>query len=155
MPSTPAPSAKPSLVGTFGDWGTYVSQGAKSKVCYALGQPKVRTPASVKRDGAYIFISSRPGEGVHNEVSVIMGVPLKEDAGGKAEVGSGSFALVAKGQNAFLKNAAEEGQFVGSLKKRGARLDIKITSARSGVVTDTYSLGGVAQAMDRVAKECP
>ena len=63
-----APSAKPTLVGTFGDWGAYEAQGAKSKICYALAQPKERTPAALKREQAYIFISSRPGEGVRNEV---------------------------------------------------------------------------------------
>ncbi|MCW6508035.1 hypothetical protein [Lichenifustis flavocetrariae] len=149
-------SAKPTLVGTFGDWGVYVSQGPKSKVCYALGQPSARAPASMKKDAAYIFISNRPGEGVHNEVSIMTGVPLKEGAAGaKAEIGSTGYDLVAKGQNAFVKNAAEEGQFVGTLKRRGARLVVKLLSARSGTVTDTYSLSGVQQALDRVAKECP
>ena len=149
-------SAKPTLVGTFGDWGVYVSQGAKSKVCYALGQPNARAPATLKKDAAYVFISNRPGEGVHNEVSIMTGVPLKEGAAGaKAEIGSVAYDLVAKGQNAFVKNAAEEGQFVGTLKRRGARLVVKLLSAKSGSVTDTYSLSGVQQALDRVAKECP
>jgi hypothetical protein len=146
---------KPNLVGTYADWGTYLSQGAKSKICYALGQPKDRSPSSLKRESAYVFISSRPGEGVRNEVSIIMGVPLKDGAnGGKAQVGSASFELVAKGQNAFIKNAAEEGQFVESLRKRGSRLVIKIPTSKGAVVADTYSLSGVSQALDRVAKEC-
>ncbi len=151
-----AVSAKPALVGTFGDWGVYVSQSAKSKVCYALGQPGARSPSSLKKDTAYVFISNRPGEGVHNEVSIMAGVPLKEGtAGGRAEVGGTGFDLVAKGQNAFVKNAAEEGQFVGALKRRGAKLVLKLPLARSGLVTDTYSLSGMQQALDRVAKECP
>ena len=151
-----ATSAKPALVGTFGDWGVYVSQGAKSKVCYALGQPNARSPASLKKDTAYVFISNRPGEGVHNEVSIMAGVSLKEGtAGGRADIGGTGYDLVAKGQNAFVKNAAEEGQFVGTLKRRGAKLVIKLPSAKSGTVTDTYSLAGMQQALDRVAKECP
>ena len=151
-----ATPAKPALVGTFGDWGVYVSQGTKSKVCYALGQPSSRNPSSLKKDTAYVFISNRPGEGVHNEVSIMAGVPLKEGtAGGRADIGSTGYDLVAKGQNAFVKNAAEEGQFVGTLKRRGAKLIIKLPSAKSGAVTDTYSLAGMQQALDRVAKECP
>jgi hypothetical protein len=147
---------KPTLVGTYGDWGVYVSQGPKSKVCYALGQPNARVPATLKKDAAYIFISNRPGEGVHNEVSIMSGTPLKEGAAGaRADIGSTGYDLVAKGQNAFVKNAAEEGQFVGTLKRRGAKLLVKLPSAKSGTVTDTYSLAGVQQALDRVAKECP
>ncbi|MDX7952241.1 hypothetical protein P7D22_13760 [Lichenihabitans sp. Uapishka_5] len=154
--AAPAAAAKPALVGTFGDWGVYVSQGAKSKVCYALGQPNARTPASLKKDLGYVFISNRPGEGVHNEVSIMAGVPLKEGAaGGRADIGGTGYDLVAKGQNAFVKNAAEEGQFVGTLKRRGAKLVLKLPSAKSGTVTDTYSLAGMQQALDRVAKECP
>lgn len=152
----PATPAKPALVGTFGDWGVYVSQSAKSKICYALAQPKDRSPASLKRDSAYVFISNRPGEGVRGEVSMIMGLALKEGAeGGKAEIGNAKFDLVAKGQNAFIKNAAEEGQFVDSLKRRGSRLTIRVPSAKGQVASDTYSLAGLAPALDRVGKECP
>ena len=158
-PATPAkkdaaPSAKPTLVGTFGDWGAYEAQGAKSKICYALAQPKERTPAALKRDQAYIFISSRPGEGVRNEVSVIMGLPLKEGSGdAKAEVGTTTFDLVTKGQNAWMKNAAQEGQLIDVMKKHG-RLVVKAPGAKGALATDSYSLSGLGQALDRVAKDC-
>lgn len=148
--------AKPALVGNFGDWGVYVSQSPKSKICYALAQPKDRSPAALKRKSAYVFISNRPGEGVRGEVSMIMGVALKDGANGaKAEIGSTKFELVAKGQNAFIKNAAEENQFVGALRKRGSRLVITVPVAKGPGVTDTYSLAGLSQALDRVSKECP
>ena len=149
-----APSGKPTLVGTFGDWGAYEAQGAKSKICYALAQPKERTPAALKREQAYIFISSRPGEGVHNEVSVIMGLPLKEGSGdAKAEVGTTTFDLVTKGQNAWMKNAAQEGQLIDVMKKHG-RLVVKAPGAKGALATDSYSLSGLGQALDRVAKDC-
>ena len=80
---------------------------------------------------------------------------MKEGAaGGKAEAGSSGYDLVAKGSNAFVKNAAEEGQFVDALKKRGARLTVKFPAIRGGIIVDTYSMAGFAQAIDRVAKEC-
>jgi hypothetical protein len=151
----PAGAGKPTLVGTFGDWGAYQSQAGKNKICYVLAQPKDRQPTALKRDPAYMFISSRPGEGVHNEVSVIMGFPLKE--GGpeaKAEIGANAFDLVAKGENAWIKNAAEEGQFVEAIKK-GAKLIVKIASKKGNVTTDTYSLSGISQALERVQKDCP
>jgi hypothetical protein len=151
----PAVAGKPTLVGTFGDWGAYQSQAGKTKICYVLAQPKDRQPAALKRDPAYMFISSRPAEGVHNEVSVIMGFPLKE--GGpeaKAEIGANAFDLVAKGENAWIKNAAEEGQFVDAIKK-GAKLIVKIASKKGNVTTDTYSLSGISQALERVQKDCP
>jgi len=148
-------AGKPALVATFGDWGVYVSQSGKAKICYALAQPKERQPANLKRDPAYIFISSRPSESVHNEVSVIMGFPLKEGGSdAKAEVGSTTFGLVAKEQNAWIKNAAEEGPFIGAMKK-GSKLTIKAASKKGNVTTDLYSLSGLGPALDRVRKECP
>lgn len=153
-PDAKALSSKPQLVGTYGDWGAYEAQGAKSKICYALAQPKERTPSSLKRDAGYIFISTRPGEHVKNEVSVIMGLPLKEGSGdAKAEVGTSDFDLVTKGQNAWMKDSAQEGQLVGAMKKHG-RLVVKAPSSKGAVATDSYSLNGLGPALDRVAKDC-
>lgn len=150
-----AASAKPVLVGTFRDWGAYEAQGAKSKICYALAQPKQRIPASLKRESAYIFISSRPGEGVRNEISVIMGTPVKEgSADAKAEIGSTSFDLVTKGQNAWMKNAAQESQLIDIMKK-SSRLVVKAPLARSGQASDSYSMAGLAQALEKISKDCP
>ena len=147
-------SSKPQLVGTYGDWGAYEAQGAKSKICYALAQPKERSPSALKRDQGYIFISTRPGEHVKNEVSVIMGLPLKEGSGdAKAEIGTTNFDLVTKGQNAWMKDSAQEGQLVGAMKKHG-RLVVKAPSSKGAVATDSYSLNGLGPALDRVAKDC-
>ena len=151
-PEASAP-AKPVLVGTYGDWGAYLASG-KSKICYALAQPKDRAPASLKKAQAYIFISNRPAEGVRNEVSVIMGVPLKEGAAqAKAEVGATSFDLVSKGQNAWMKNAADETRFLDAMK-RGGRLTVKGALVKGGSATDSYSLSGLGQALERVVKDC-
>jgi hypothetical protein len=146
--------AKPVLVGTFGDWGAYATQGGKAKICYALAQPKERMPAALKREQAYIFISNRPAEGVRNEISVIMGVPLKEGpAEARAEVGSASFDLVSKGQNVWVKNAADEARFIDALKKN-SRLIVKATLGKGGKAVDSYSLSGLGQALERAVKDC-
>ncbi len=148
-----ASTAKPSLVGTFGDWGVYSANTGKAKTCYALGQPKERLPASLKRDPAYVFISSRPGEGVRNEVSIVMGFEMKAGADMKAEIGPRAFDMVAKGTNLWVKNAAEEGQMLDAMKK-GSRMVVKAPSLRGNVSTDSYSLNGIGPAIDRAAKEC-
>lgn len=156
-PTPPADAAgnKPLLVGTYGDWGAYQTVSGKTKVCYALGQPKERLPAGLKRDPAYLFISRRTAEGVKNEISVGMGFALKEGAtAGSAEVGTTKFELVAKGDNAWVKNAAEEAPLLDAMKK-GSKLVIKAASKKDHVTTDSYSLSGLAQAWERVLKDCP
>src|ERR1700722_6276936 len=76
---------KPLLVASFGDWGVYQTQAAKGRVCYTLAQPKDRAPADLKRDAAYAFISDRPGEGVRNEISFIMGFDVINAPDGGAD----------------------------------------------------------------------
>ena len=149
----PGDKSKPDLVATTGDWSVYVSKGDKNRTCYALAQPKDRLPAALKRDPAYIFISTRPGENLKNEVSIIMGFAVKDGSVTPAEIGDESFDMLGKGSNAWVKNPAEEPKFVAALRK-GSKLVIKMPSAKGNVTTDHYSLSGLGQALDRVAKEC-
>jgi invasion protein IalB len=173
--------AKPSLVATFGDWNVFVGEVGKGRICYTLAQPKTREPASLTRDPGYAFISDRPSEGVRNEVSFIMGFdvsggdtaesktdakpgekPTKSDAKSKtsaatapiALVDQASFEMLPKGGNLWVKNAAKESALITEMRK-GAKLVIKAASLRGHQSIDTYSLGGFAQAMDRLQKECP
>ena len=146
-------AAGPTLIGQFGDWGVYVSQNPRSKICYALSQPKDRQPANLKRDPAYFFISTRPGENVKNEVSVMVGFPMKEASEASAQIGDVAFALYPKEGSAWVRNIAEEARLVDALRK-GKDAVVKSTSARGNVTTDRYSLSGIAQALDRVAQEC-
>jgi invasion protein IalB len=143
---------KSAQIGSFGDWGAYQTQG-KSKTCYALAQPKTREPSSLKRETAYVFISYRPAENVKNEISVIMGFPMKDGADAQALVGDAEFSLIAKGSNAWVKNPAEEGRLIDAMKK-SSKLVVKATSSKGKASTDTYSLSGLQQALDKVRKEC-
>jgi hypothetical protein len=148
-------AGKPVQVGSFGDWGAFMAQqGGKKKTCYALAQPKERMPATLKRDPAYIFISSRPAENVHNEISIIMGFSMKDNGEAQADIGGTHFQLIAKGTNAWIKNPAEETQFIETMKK-GSKLVIKAASTKGNTTTDSYSLAGLSQALERVQKECP
>jgi hypothetical protein len=149
-----AGAAQPVQLAVFGDWGAYASDTAKGKVCYALARPKERLPKSLKRDDGYLFISNRPAEGVRNEVSVVLGFQAKDGSEGSAVIGSTSFALVTKGDAAWVKNAAEDAAFVDTLRK-GQSLVLKATSKKGNESTDRYALNGFVQALDRVKKECP
>lgn len=149
--SDTAAPGKPEQVGTYGDWGAYLAKG-KSKTCYALAMPKDRKPEG-KKEAAYVFIADRPAEKVHNEVSIMMGFPIKESGAAQAKVGAVSFDLVAKGSNAWIKNPADEAKFVDALKHT-AKLTVTAPSMKGKSTTDTYSLAGIKQALDRVTKDC-
>src|SRR5690349_2172433 len=46
----PGGSSQPTLVASFQDWGAHVSGQGRSKVCYAVSEPKDRLPKDLKRD---------------------------------------------------------------------------------------------------------
>jgi invasion protein IalB len=90
---------------------------------------------------------------VKNEVSVIVGYPQKPGHDAAAAIGSATYAMYTQNDGAWVKNAAEETQMVDAMRK-GADLVVKSESGRGTKTTDTYSLKGIAQALDRVAEEC-
>jgi invasion protein IalB len=141
------------LLETAGKWQAFSSQQGRSKICYALSKAESRTPANLKDVEGLLFISSRPGEGVRNEISLVMNFDLKEDVEHQAIIGSDRFALVAKGQNVWLKNPAEEGRMLDALRK-GSGLEIKGTSKRGNPTSDKYSLAGISQIVKRAEEAC-
>ena len=63
----------------MGDWGVYTAQSGRSKICYALSQPKDRLPKNLNRDPAYLFVSFRPAENVKNELALVLGFTAKDN----------------------------------------------------------------------------
>ena len=157
-PAAAAAAASPGqgqamLLETAGKWQAFSSQQGRSKVCYALSKAETRIPANLKDVEGLLFVSSRPGEGVRNEISFVMNFDLKEGVEHQAIIGNERFALVAKGQNMWLKNPAEEPRMLDALR-RGSGLEIKGTSKRGNPTSDKYSLAGISQIVKRAEDAC-
>jgi hypothetical protein len=154
-PKTADPTESAVLLGQFGDWGAYRAMPGGKKVCFALAKPSAATtePANKKRDPSYAFISTRPAEKVKNEVSVIVGYPQKANFDASAAVGGTTYVMYTQNDGAWVKNAPEEAKMVGTMRN-GGELVVKSESGRNTKSTDTYSLKGIAQALDKVAEEC-
>ncbi len=145
---------KPEQLGVYNDWGAYLAQSGKDKTCYALGQPKERQPkAKLKDTAAYVFISSRPGDGVRNEVAINLGYQTKDGSAATAEINGDGWELITKGVNAWVKDQNKEKEFVGALRG-GGKLVVKAASAKGSATVDTYALKGLSDALARVAQEC-
>jgi invasion protein IalB len=146
---------QPTLLGQYGVWGAYTASPGGKKLCFALAKPtSMKTnPANRPRDPAYAFISTRPAEKVKNEVSLMMGYGLKPGSDASVEIGGARFAMYTQGDGIWIKNAAEEERMIDALRK-GADITVKGVSARGTETTDSYSLKGIAQALDRVAQDC-
>jgi hypothetical protein len=152
----PAPGgAQPTLLGQYGDWGAYTASPGGRKICFALAKPanSSTSPPNRPRDPAWMFISTRPGEKVKDEVSVIFGYGLKPNSDANIEVAGGSYAMYTQADGAWVKNAAEEPKLVETMRK-GQDLTVKGTSAKGTLSTDVYSLKGLSLALDKVGQEC-
>jgi hypothetical protein len=156
-PATPPAmgGVKPTLLGQYGEWGAYTASPGGKKLCFAIAKPTSTetNPPNRPRNPVYMFISTRPADKVSNEVSIIIGYPFKPGTEASAAVGSTSYALYTQQDGAWIKNATEEAQMVDAMRA-GQSAVVKGTSAKGTQSTDTFSLKGLAQALDRVGQEC-
>ena len=154
-PAAATGGAKPTLLGQYGDWGAYAASPGGKKVCFAIAKSNTSEtdPPGKSRNPPYLFVSTRPAEKVSNEVSVSIGYQFKPSSEATVEVGSNAFALYTQQDGAWIKNAAEEPNLVNAMRTSQNAV-IKGLSAKGTHTTDTFSLRGFAQAIDRTGQDC-
>lgn len=158
-PPVPKPpnvgGVKPTLLEEYGDWGAYTASPNGKKVCFAIAKPtsSETKPANRPRNPAYMFISDRPADKVTNEIFIIIGYPFRSNSEAKAEIGSTTFGLYTQGDGAWVRNASEEAHMIELMRSADTML-VKGMSSRGTQSSDTYSLKGLSEALDRTAKEC-
>ena len=129
------------------------AEGVRNEVSFIMGfdvsggteaEAKTDTKSDAKPD-------SKPAG---KKVSSDSKSKAKSIAAPVAAVDEASFDLLPKGADLWVKNAARESELIAEMKK-GAKLEIRAASVKGNPSTDSYSLAGFSQAMDRLAKECP
>ncbi len=140
------------LLQKFSDWAAYVSQGSP-KVCFAVSQPRSSLPKNVRRGPIYFYVSNYPADKITSEISVKMGYPFPPGGKVTLTIDKTEFELFTKDEGAFVEKPEDEAKLVEALKS-GSTMLIKGRSARGTSTTDTYSLSGTTDALDRIAKEC-
>ena len=101
-----------------------------------------------------MFISSRPADRVKDEVSILItGYAFKPNSDASLAIGGANFAMYTQNDGAWVKNAPDECRMVEAMRG-GDAMAIKATTSKGTQTTDTFSLKGISQALDRVAQEC-
>ncbi len=137
----------------FRDWGAYKAETEGGPVCYALTQPTSMAPEGVNRGDVFLFVTSRPNQGVHEEVSIITGYPYAEGQTASAEIDDETFTLMTEDDGAWVENAAEEERLVEAMRD-GITMTVRGTSQRGTDTTDQYSLLGLTAALEHVTEVC-
>ena len=146
------PTTQPALLGQYDQWGAYWAAPDGRKVCFAAARPsggqtnRGRTPA-------YLFVTSRPHDKIKDEVSAVVSFTLKSNTDATAVVGGKNYLMSSKADGVWIKNQADEAKLVETMRK-SSDFVLKATTDRGLQSTDTFSMKGLAQALDRIAKEC-
>lgn len=148
-----AQNQDPKLLGEFKDWAAYTYKTSGGAVCYVVSQPKASEPKNAKRDPIFFLVTHRPGQGVRNEVSTIIGYPFKKEAIVKVTVDKTAFDLFTNGDGAWADTSAKDKEIVTAMRK-GQTLSVKGTSMRGTATTDTYSLDGLSAALAAIDTAC-
>lgn len=149
----------------FGDWNVFTNgaQG-RDKLCYVIAQPTTRSPKTLARDTAYLFVTFPKG-GAQGEIAVMLGFkPKPAAAQGKPgaaaapsdpylTVGNTRYGLVVKDENAWIQNQADEPRIVTEMG-RTQTATVRTTSQRGKPTQDDYALGGFSEALKRAREEC-
>ncbi len=128
------------------------SEGVRNEVSFIMGfdvsvGPDTEAKTDAKSD-------AKPGTKAAKASKTEAKGKAKAIAAPLATVGEEAFDLLPKGANLWVKNAARESALIAEMKK-GVQLEIKAASLKGNELTDSYSLSGFSQAMDRLQKECP
>ncbi|MFN0218344.1 MAG: invasion associated locus B family protein [Hyphomicrobium sp.] len=137
----------------FSGWTLYVDAETPHLFCFVTSEPKSTAPSGASREAPRAYISAWPKDGVKSEVSFRMGFPVKASTPGAARVEPASFSLFGAKDRAFVSDAVQELKLVEAMRK-GSEMTVVVTSERGTVVTDTYSLGGLGQALEKLRETC-
>jgi hypothetical protein len=155
--AAPAVAAGPTEIGTFKDWTAFTATSAEGKVCYALSKPTSTLPKKLSRDAAYVIISVWPGRNVKDELQVVPGFLYRDGEPVFAQVGNLRTEFFTRNEgksgSAWVKNVEDEVSLVRAMRA-GSTLTVGGVSKKGTKVTDTYSLSGIAGAIERAHREC-
>ena len=151
--AAPAHAQDVSKLTSIVDWSLYTDSEKPHAFCFLTSTPKSSTSSGAGSDGARIYISAWPKEGVKAEPSVRLGFATKKGSEITAAIGAQSFTLFADKERAYVADATSELKLVEAMRK-GTKLAITATDPSGTSVTDTYSLAGLGQAMQELQSMC-
>jgi invasion protein IalB len=153
----PAAAEEPTLLGGFQSWFAYSLGNADSKVCYALSKPTAQEPKKAKRDPAFFLINDWPARKAKAEPEIVPGYQYKDGSSVTVEVGSDKFSFFTKNDGgagaAWVLAQTDEDRLIAAMKANQSATATGM-SKRGTTTKDTYSLAGLADALDKIHQTC-
>ena len=140
-------------LGDYDDWTAFSAGAGADKVCYVVSQPKAQKPPTPERQ-AYVYLAHRPGKKAYNVVMVYAGYPYAAGSAVKIEIGRREFELFTHRETAWAGDAKTDDDLERAMRL-GREMIVRSTPVDGPASTDTYSLAGIAKAVDRISLACP
>jgi len=152
LPST-AIAAEPNLEGNFTDWSVYSRMEGGDKICYAISQPKSKSPTSVNHGDIYFMVSNWRSGAAKEQPSFLAGYPLKKNRSPEARVGSAKYKMFVSENESFIESNSDERSLVSKMRA-GSTMQLKAVSARGTNVNYSFSLKGITAALRKAKSAC-
>jgi hypothetical protein len=141
-----APLAARDSLGVFDGWAAF--RDASPLRCYSIAKAQGTPPAP-----AYATVSNWPERKVRGAVHLVLSRDVASTGSVRLSVGDMRFTLVAKGRNAWARDARDDAAIVAALRS-AARMSVSAQTAKGGSFTDRYALNGAATAIDAATVGC-
>jgi hypothetical protein len=139
------------------DWSVFVEQNPTE--CWIVSAPKESVNmrdgrvVAVRRGDILLFVTHRPSDNIHGEVSFTGGYPFASGSTVTLEVGGTTYELFTDGEWAWPATTGDDAKITTSMK-RGSEAVLTARSARGTVTKDTFSLLGVTAALEEAESRC-
>lgn len=136
-------------LGLFESWAAFHDTDVPR--CYAIAMPEeVNGP---DRNSAYATISYWPGKRLYGVFHIHLSRDVAQSAEVTLRIGRRRFTLNGKGADAWSKNRQMDAAIIAALRQ-SRTMAVTARSANGGRIIDSYTLPGVATAMDAAALSC-
>lgn len=144
-----APLLAKDNLGLFESWAAFRDDDEPR--CYAIAKPEeVNGP---DRNSAYASIGNWPAKRLYGVFHIHLSRDLAQSAEVTLRIGSRRFTLTGKGENAWSQNRQMDAAIIAALRQ-SRTMAVTARSADGGRIIDSYTLPGVATAMDAAALAC-
>lgn len=141
-------------IASYGDWALMSDKATPRTVCFVVSAAKSSEPKALVREPALFYVSAWPKDGIKGEVSIRPGYKLKKPSEATLTVSGSGYRMTTRDDRLYVDDATRELKLIDALR-HAPDTHLYATSERGTSIADTFSLAGLAQALQAMAAACP
>jgi hypothetical protein len=154
--AAPVAADNATLLGVAKNWKAFSTGTGSDKVCYAIATPTSSEPKKAHRDAIGFLVNDWPDKKARAQPEIVPGYKYKDGSQVTVEIGSDKFTFYTSndgGAGSAWMKTSEEGRLIDAMQ-RGSEAIVTGISTHGTMTHDTYSLGGMADALAKAHSAC-